>query len=398
MFVRRSIPAALSLSLLLTALAISLRGALVHDTLTFTGVSRTDHSILKVQVMGDWDGLDLHVHRAGTPTVWFATTHEGLPHWRDVEHQSIPKPLWRPFRKPHLAYSFGGSWNGDFHLGLPLWPLYALGLVYPAVALHRASRRRRRHRAGLCPHCGYDLRHSPALCPECGRGTAVECRAPRPIRLLVAFLTVPALIVLAPFAHRAVHGPRLDRLSRRIATDHRLLESIRLGEHDATRALLAAGADPAAPFHNLTALHVAAMNYQAAAADALLAAGVAVDGRDHYGRTPLQAMCEYRGAGPFKRPYPDAPKPSWPPATPEQITGVAARLLSHGADANVNAPYPAYPPLLISALLRDNESLVRALLAHGADPNSPRYRNLTPAEWCADRMPHLIPLFERRAE
>lgn len=31
-----------------------------------------------------------------------------------------------------------------------------------------ALRAKRREAAGLCPHCGYDVRATPGLCPECG--------------------------------------------------------------------------------------------------------------------------------------------------------------------------------------------------------------------------------------
>ncbi len=43
--------------------------------------------------------------------------------------------------------------------------------IAPAAWIGRkliAIRQKRRHRPGLCPICGYDLRASPERCPECG--------------------------------------------------------------------------------------------------------------------------------------------------------------------------------------------------------------------------------------
>ncbi len=59
----------------------------------------------------------------------------------------------------------------------PHWSLALLFAALPAVRLRsmlRTRRQNRRNRAGLCQHCGYDLRATPqgGRCPECGHATA----------------------------------------------------------------------------------------------------------------------------------------------------------------------------------------------------------------------------------
>jgi hypothetical protein len=57
----------------------------------------------------------------------------------------------------------------------PIWIFaIALGLLPLGWLIARVTLGHRRQSAGLCRHCGYDLRGAGARCPECGRFTRTK--------------------------------------------------------------------------------------------------------------------------------------------------------------------------------------------------------------------------------
>ena len=84
------------------------------------------------------------------------------------------RPSFRP-RAARLGFRWlGGEISGRTRwrwVGVPFWSLVLLAALPPAAWTAGQLRRRRasrRHRPGLCPRCGYDLRATPGRCPECG--------------------------------------------------------------------------------------------------------------------------------------------------------------------------------------------------------------------------------------
>jgi DNA-directed RNA polymerase subunit RPC12/RpoP len=60
-----------------------------------------------------------------------------------------------------------GSWS--VLLGLGVMIIAGPVAVFAAVSTYRQTLETERHKVGLCPRCGYDLRGSTGLrCPECG--------------------------------------------------------------------------------------------------------------------------------------------------------------------------------------------------------------------------------------
>ena len=55
------------------------------------------------------------------------------------------------------------------YAGVPCWFVVGAAALLPLLRAKWYWTRLRRHRRGLCMHCGYDVRGSSEKCPECGR-------------------------------------------------------------------------------------------------------------------------------------------------------------------------------------------------------------------------------------
>ena len=143
-----------------------------------------EYGLSAAYLAGDLDGPErFGTHSTGRPFDWAGV---------DASHDGFTNP--RPSFDWAAAVRFesfdgvsGGfqgpwSWMRRFEIVLPLG-LLATVAAWPglAVATRRAvgRRGRRRHAAGRCVACGYDLRETPDRCPECGRKPAVPRRLPR---------------------------------------------------------------------------------------------------------------------------------------------------------------------------------------------------------------------------
>lgn len=63
--------------------------------------------------------------------------------------------------------------NTGWDLIFPWWFITIATAVLPAWRIVQ-HRRQRRHKAGTCRACGYDLRATPDRCPECGAALATK--------------------------------------------------------------------------------------------------------------------------------------------------------------------------------------------------------------------------------
>jgi hypothetical protein len=105
-------------------------------------------------------------------TVWVKQDRFGASPWNQV---SPPPGILQRLGFHRHRYT-GGEQTWLERTFIPYWFVTVLCMMLPTFAIARSSmqkigsiRAARRRAAGLCIHCGYDLRATPARCPECGR-------------------------------------------------------------------------------------------------------------------------------------------------------------------------------------------------------------------------------------
>ena len=86
---------------------------------------------------------------------------EYLHHWLLVQHGGA-FTLFLDRRTGEQLFEYWKYWI------VSLWAPALAAAALPAFRLAGRARRALRHRNGLCPRCGYDLRATPGRCPECG--------------------------------------------------------------------------------------------------------------------------------------------------------------------------------------------------------------------------------------
>ena len=121
-----------------------------------------------------WSGSHrVYVHAAGGRL--------GLE-WRDAQFYRNAGEMDEVVDESSREWGLGGfvtaRWGGRYvALSITDGFLLITFAILPSVSVGRAFLHRRRHRPGLCPHCGYDLRATPDRCPECGRSASEKVQS-----------------------------------------------------------------------------------------------------------------------------------------------------------------------------------------------------------------------------
>ena len=143
-------------------------------------------------VRSHWYGDSIDYYRR--PALFSLLSVDGIVAvaWGELESEAYPPSAgWHstlPFMKTDDGYVEADLQSGStagflyrrtlsFRMGYrqaarelraPYWAIALPLLTATAFAVRTAAISYRRHRRGLCPTCGYDLRATPDRCPECG--------------------------------------------------------------------------------------------------------------------------------------------------------------------------------------------------------------------------------------
>ena len=110
------------------------------------------------------------IHPLARPANWtYGRLGVGHIHWEELPVRTFWNRLGFHTFNSGLETSFSSS--REEGIAVPTWLPTALFAIPPLLWARPLLKSRRRHRAGLCPHCGYDIRATPQRCPECGRVT-----------------------------------------------------------------------------------------------------------------------------------------------------------------------------------------------------------------------------------
>jgi hypothetical protein len=96
---------------------------------------------------------------------------ERLPSFHESRPPSAPAFHFRDKDVLHWGFNFDhfvSASSEGYLVIVPFWSLVLLFSILPVTWWFRRRRLSGRLRAGLCLHCGYDLRATPERCPECG--------------------------------------------------------------------------------------------------------------------------------------------------------------------------------------------------------------------------------------
>jgi hypothetical protein len=181
-----SVPAIISLILIAAVVVFWHRGYRVRDRIGF----HWNYGSGRIE-LASYDGnVDFIIQETGTlelswidegipeskTRTWICSAvsfpFDDLDHGPSIKIRDIPKwgrGLWRQWGPLQVIVE-----ANMLRLRVPAYSILILLAFVPAISIVRWQRDSKRRAAGLCAHCGYDLRYTPDRCPECGQAVHIS--------------------------------------------------------------------------------------------------------------------------------------------------------------------------------------------------------------------------------